>query len=200
MLAIALLVPVAYALGTFPSAAIVARTRGVDITREGSGNPGASNVGRVLGWRSGVAVFLLDALKGAIPAGAGLAVSDGRGGAYVLAAAAVVGHVFPAWRRFRGGKGVATVGGAMIVLHPVASAVLLVIWIGVSKATGKAALGSLAIAVGLPVAIALSGRPAWEIGAAAALAALVVVRHAPNVRRLLDGDELGLRSPHTPRP
>lgn len=194
MLAIAVLTPIAYALGTFPSASLIARSRGVDITAAGSGNPGASNVSRVLGWRSGVAVFVLDAVKGAAPALGGLLIGDGRAGAYILAAAAAVGHVFPVTRRFRGGKGVATVGGAMIVLHPVVSATLVVVWLGVCRLTGKAALSSLAIAGGLPVGIALSGRPAWEVGASAGLAALVAARHSSNVRRLLDGDEPDLRS------
>ena len=83
----ALLLPVAYLLGTFPSAAIVARTSGIDIRTVGSGNPGASNVARVLGWRKGIWVFVLDAAKGAIAAGLGLIVAD-RVGGYALGAAA----------------------------------------------------------------------------------------------------------------
>ena len=94
MLAIALLVPVAWLLGTFPSAQLVARAHGRDILKEGSGNPGASNVGRVLGWKAGALVLLLDFTKGAIAAGVGLAVG-GRPGAFVLGVAAVVGHMLP---------------------------------------------------------------------------------------------------------
>ncbi|HZX53255.1 MAG TPA: glycerol-3-phosphate acyltransferase, partial [Ilumatobacteraceae bacterium] len=84
-------------LGTFPSALIVARARGVDILTEGSGNPGASNVARLLGAKWGAVVFFLDALKGALPAVAGLAL-DTRPGAYILVSAAVLGHMFPATR------------------------------------------------------------------------------------------------------
>ena len=87
---VALLVPVAYLLGTFPSATLVARRRGVDVTAEGSGNPGASNTFRLLGWKAGALVFAMDVLKGVLAALAGLAV-DGHRGAYVLGVAAVIG-------------------------------------------------------------------------------------------------------------
>src|SRR3954451_16121129 len=99
---VALLVPVAYLLGTFPSAQIVARRNGVDINAAGSGNPGASNTFRLLGWRAGVRVFALDAAKGAIAAGVGLLVADGHVGAYVLGVAAIIGHTFPITRHFKG--------------------------------------------------------------------------------------------------
>ena len=94
-----LLLPVAYLIGTFPSASLVARANGIDIRTVGSGNPGASNVARVLGWRRGVWVFVLDAAKGALAAGLGLVV-DGRPAGYWLGAAAVIGHVFPVWQKW----------------------------------------------------------------------------------------------------
>ena len=184
----------AYLLGTFPSAVMVARSRGVDILTQGSGNPGASNVARVLGSRWGALVFALDALKGAIPALAGLAV-DTRPGAYVLVSAAVLGHMFPATRRFRGGKGVATMGGAMLVLHPLTSLVLLAVWMIVRKTTGKASLASLVITFGLPLGLAMSGVPAWEIVWVVALCLLVLVRHIDNIKRLIARRELSARNP-----
>jgi glycerol-3-phosphate acyltransferase PlsY len=168
---------------------MVARSRGVDILQQGSGNPGASNVARVLGARWGAFVFVLDAVKGALPALVGVAL-DTRPGAYVLVTAAVLGHMFPATRRFRGGKGVATMGGAMSALHPLESLVLLVVWIVARKATGKASLASLVITVGLPIGIAVSGAPAWEIVSVIALCGLVLVRHIDNIKRLIDRREL----------
>src|SRR3954469_10179562 len=114
---VALLVPVAYFLGTFPSASLVARRRGVDVTAEGSGNPGASNTFRLLGWRAGALVFGLDLAKGAIATAAGLAVA-GHVGAFLLGAAAVLGHMLPATRHFRGGRGVATGAGVVAVVFP----------------------------------------------------------------------------------
>ena len=183
------LVPIAYLLGTFPSAVIVARSKGIDITTAGSGNPGASNVARVMGGRWGVLVFALDGLKGALPALVGSALDEPKL-AYVLVTAAMLGHMYPVTRRFHGGKGVATLGGAMVVLHLLVFAVLLAIWMSVRKLTGKASLGSLVIAVGLPVGVAIAGSPGWEVGAVAALCVLVLLRHADNIRRLLGGSEL----------
>lgn len=172
---------------------MVARSRGVDILAQGSGNPGASNVARVLGGRWGALVFLLDALKGALPALVGLAL-DTRLGAYVLVSAAVLGHMFPATRRFRGGKGVATMAGAMAVLHPPISLVLLAVWGAARKASDKASLASLLITFGLPVGVALAGSPAWEIAYVTALCLLVLVRHIDNIKRLFARRELPAHS------
>jgi len=183
-----LLVP-AYLLGTFPNAAIVARSRGIDIQQVGSGNPGASNVARVMGAKWGVVVFILDGLKGAIPAAVGL-LFDNRGAAYGMLGAAVLGHMFPITRRFRGGKGVATMGGGALVLQPIISLVLLACWVIVRKLSGKASLASLTIMVGLPVSVAVKGAPGWEVAALVALNALVLVRHVDNIKRLLAGREL----------
>lgn len=134
-------------------------------------------------------VFVLDAVKGALPAAVGLAL-DTRPGAYAMVAAAVVGHMFPATRKFRGGKGVATMGGAMLVLHPLVSVVLLAVWVIVRKTTGKASLASLVITVGLPIGLALAGVPAWEIVSVVALCLLVLVRHIENIKRLIARREL----------
>jgi glycerol-3-phosphate acyltransferase PlsY len=183
------LVPVAYLLGTFPSAIMVARSKGTDITTVGSGNPGASNIARTLGAKWGIAVFAMDALKGAVPAAVGLLL-DTRPGAYVLVAAAVLGHMYPVTRGFRGGKGVATLGGATIVLHPVVFAALVVLWYVVRTATKKASLASFAVIIGLPVGVAVSGRAGWEVAAVVGLALLVMVRHVDNIKRLLAGNEL----------
>jgi glycerol-3-phosphate acyltransferase PlsY len=183
------LLPLAYLLGTFPSAVMVARSKGIDITAVGSRNPGASNVARTMGTGWGILVFVLDGLKGAIPAAVGLALDEPKA-AYALVAAAVLGHMYPVTRRFVGGKGVATVGGAMVVLHPLVFLVLLAVWVTVRKTTGKASLGSLLIAVGLPIGVALEGTPGWEVAATCALAALVLLRHTDNIKRLLSGSEL----------
>ena len=156
---------------------------------QGSGNPGASNVARVLGGKWGALVFGLDALKGAVPAIVGLALVS-RLGAYLLVSAAVLGHMYPATRRFRGGRGVATMGGAMLVLHPIVSLVLLLVWVVARKTSGKASLASLLITVGLPVGIAIAGVPAWEIVYVVALCVLVLVRHIDNIKRLIAGREL----------
>jgi len=192
MLAIALLVPVAWLLGTFPSAQLVARAHGRDILKEGSGNPGASNVGRVLGWKAGALVLLLDFTKGAIAAGVGLAVG-GRPGAFVLGVAAVVGHMLPLYRK--GGKGVATAGGALVVLYPLIVVGLGIFWFLVARVLHKASLASLLATVLFPIAVFGLGFDRWEVGVVGALAVLVVLRHSANIRRLLRGKEndLGVR-------
>src|SRR5215203_3040553 len=168
---------------------MVARTKGIDITSVGSGNPGASNVARTMGTRWGVAVFALDGLKGTIPTAIGLLL-DTRPGAYALAAAAVLGHMYPITRRFHGGKGVATSAGAFLVLHTVVFIALTAVWVIVRRITGKASAASIAIAIGLPLGVALAGSPAWEVIASLALAALVMLRHTANIKRLMRGSEL----------
>ncbi len=187
------LLPAAYLLGTFPSALLVARANGIDIAAVGSGNPGASNVTRALGWRKGVWVFVLDALKGAAAAGVGLLV-DGRPAGYWLGAAAIVGHVFPIIRRVRGGKGVATGGGVMAVLHPLVALVLIVAWFAVSRLTAKASIASIAVVALLPVGVAATGSPGWEVAASIGLCALVMARHLANIKRLLTRGEPKLSS------
>ncbi len=182
---------VGYLLGTFPSAIIVAKASGVDITSQGSGNPGASNVARTLGWKKGVVVYVLDALKGIVAVVVGRLVAGDAGG-YWCAAAAIVGHVFPLTRGFRGGKGVATGSGAITVLQPVLSAVLFALWMVVSKTTKKASIASIVVTIGVPVGTAFLGAPAWEILAMVGLAFLVVARHLPNLRRLRSGTEHSL--------
>lgn len=183
-----LLIP-AYALGTFPSAVWIARTKSVDITQVGSGNPGASNISRILGKRWGVLVFLLDGLKGAIPAVAGVLLDD-RKLAWAMVAAAVVGHMFPVTRGFKGGKGVATTAGGALVLQLWVAASLFVLWYAVLKLTKKASAASLAIMIGLPVGVAITGTAGWEIATIIAINALVFVRHIGNIKRLLTGREL----------
>ena len=183
----------AYGVGTFPTAQIVGRRFGRDPTREGSGNPGATNVYRTSGRRAGVLVGVVDFLKGAAPAGVGCLV-DGRPLATLAWIAAVAGHVLPLTRRLRGGKGVATAAGGAAVLHPPLALVLGAVFALVARATHRASMGSLAIAALLPIGVAVTGRPAWEVVAAAALGCLVAVRHGDNVRRLLAGTEQRYRA------
>jgi glycerol-3-phosphate acyltransferase PlsY len=186
-----LLVAPAYLLGTFPTAILVGRGAGHDPTNEGSGNPGASNAFRTMGRRAGALVLLGDLAKGAVAAGLGLATGN-RAVGVVCGLAAVVGHVVPVTRRFRGGKGVATGAGMAAVLMPVPAVGLALLWGLTVKVTQVAAAGSLAVAVGLPAAAAATGRPAGEVVAFAACGALVVARHRTNLGRLRRGEEHSL--------
>jgi glycerol-3-phosphate acyltransferase PlsY len=185
----AILIVPAYFLGTFPSALIVARMGGHDVLAEGSGNPGASNVARLMGWKAGLAVLVADFGKGAIASGVGLAVG-GRGVAFALGIAAVIGHMFPVTRRFKGGKGVATAGGMLIVLYPWIVLVLAVVWFLVARVLKLASVGSLVCAILFPVLVAVGGYGTEEVAVIAVLAVVVIARHAANLRRLFQGREL----------
>lgn len=191
-----LLLP-AYLVGTFPTAVLVGRRQGHDPTREGSGNPGASNTYRTMGRRAGATVLLGDLCKGAVAAGAGLATGN-RAVAVACGLAAVVGHVLPAGRGRRGGKGVATAAGMALVLVPAVAVVLAAVWALTAKVTGAASVASIVIAAGLPVGAALVGRPAGEALAFAACGALVVARHRDNIGRLRRGEERPLAAEPSP--
>lgn len=181
-----------YLVGTFPSAELAARANGIDIRQEGSGNPGASNVTRTLGTRWGTLVMGLDAAKGAVPTALALAFAN-RELAYAALAAAVVGHMFPIWRRLRGGKGVATAGGGFLVLIPVGAFSMLVLWFIVSRLSGKASLASLVLIALTPLVVWFETGQRWEVGAALAICVLVATRHVGNVRRLLANREPSIR-------
>lgn len=184
-----LLIP-AYFLGTFPSAVMVARSRGIDITKVGSGNPGASNVSRTMGRAWGIAVFVLDALKGIIPAAVGAYLLESRPLGFAMVAASILGHMFPITRGLQGGKGVATMAGSMFVLQPLVALVLFFVWFAVLKATKKSSIASLALIVGLPLLCGIKGVPAWEILAMVGINALLLMRHTENIKRLVRGTEL----------
>ena len=175
-----------YLLGTLPSAIIVARAKGVDITTFGSGNPGASNVARAIGWRYGSIVFLLDAAKGAIPA---VLLIGHRPSAYICGAAAIVGHIFPVTRGFKGGKGIATGAGVLLVLHPLIMVISAVSWIAIMKLSKKASVASIVVVPLVVVLLAVTGKPAWEIMAFVGLGVLIEIRHLSNIKRLLSGSE-----------
>lgn len=184
-------VVVSYFLGTFPSALIVAKRGGIDVTKEGSGNPGTSNVVRLLGWKYGAVVFIADILKGSLSVALGWLVAGDRVSilAFGCAYAAVIGHTFPVTRGFKGGKGVATGGGAMYVLYPLMSLVLCTSWFVIRKLTGKSSVASLAITIAVPVYVAIFRDAWWELAATLGLVVLVIIRHLPNIRRLRSNEE-----------
>ena len=183
------LIPVGYVRGHVPDRACWSpRRRAIDILAEGSGNPGASNVARILGWRFGAFVLLRDFAKGAAAAGLGLAVG-GRPGAYLVGCAAVVGHTYPLGRK--GGKGVAAAGGMLVVLFPLIALPLLVVWIVVARVLHKASIASLLITVAFPVAVALDRPRGWEVAVIAASSA--AARAAPSPQHPAPGRPRGAR-------
>jgi len=186
-----LLVLAAYIVGGIPFGFIFYRAlRGGDIREVGSGNIGATNITRTAGWGLGLLTLALDAGKGALAAGAGLALMGDPAWAAASGFAAIVGHCFPVWLSFRGGKGVATGAGAFLVLDPIAMVAALAIFLLGALLTRVVAVGSILSAVAYALVAAIPGRKG--LGAAlwgAAAALLIVFRHHRNIRRLMRGEE-----------
>lgn len=192
-----------YLIGAIPFGYLIARARGVNIFEHGSGNIGATNVGRVLGRRVGILVFVLDFAKGAVPAAVGTVVASRLGDLSPLSAAtgvltglaAILGHMFSPYLGFRGGKGVATGAGVVAVLLPLPTVGALITWIGVLCGARNVALASIIAALGLcTFYFGLTPEPFADRHLATTAfclvaAALVVVRHRDNIKRLLQGSE-----------
>jgi glycerol-3-phosphate acyltransferase PlsY len=194
-----------YFLGAFPTSYLLSRVfAGIDLRRQGSGNLGATNLYRVLGWKYAIPAALVDIAKGFIPVVV-FAPRESPSQMFALACgvAAIVGHVFSVFVRFKGGKGVATAAGVMLGLTPLALGVAALVWALVVRITGYVSLGSISAAAVLPVAVyALEnvGSP-MLLWIATAIAAGVIVLHRRNIDRLLKGTEsrFGRRATSTPQ-
>ena len=215
MITVAVVLGLAYLVGGIPWSLLVVRwVKGVDLRQVGSGNLGASNVYRVLGAGGAIAVLALDIAKGAV---APLAIAQLRAGEPAVAAgtlallaglAAILGHVFPPYLHFRGGKGIATTAGVFAALEPRACAIAFGAFALVLAASrGIVSIASLVAATVLPLAVWIVGAArgqveAAHVGAAAVLAALIWVKHASNLGRLRRGEERSLfrRSAGRPAP
>jgi acyl phosphate:glycerol-3-phosphate acyltransferase len=191
-------VVLAYLLGSIPFAFLAGRARGVDLRRVGSGNLGAANVFRNLGRGMGLAVLAADILKGVVAVVIARVLTDDPWPA-VAAGAAMAGHVFPVWLRFRGGKGAAVGGGAVIGLMPLAALILLALWAVVVATTRYTSLASITGAlVATPLVWAL-GYPVSDIVFTGLAAAAVLALHRANLRRLAHGQELRIELGRTRR-
>lgn len=184
---------VGYLLGSLPFGYLVAKAHGVDIFKAGSGNPGATNVKRVLGAKAGNMVFALDALKGAVAAGwpmlPFLHAPDARMMGLVGVIAAVLGHSFSVFTKFKGGKGVATAAGGLVVLMPISCGIGAAVWVLTFLVTRYVSLGSILAAVAVPTSSWLRGNPLPLNIVATGLGLFVIIRHRENIRRLLNGTE-----------
>jgi acyl-phosphate glycerol 3-phosphate acyltransferase len=196
---LAVIAVAAYLLGAVPFGYAVARARGVDILSHGSGNIGATNVGRILGRGFGILVFVLDFAKGALPTLAAGLLSPAdvppEWSQVTAGIAAFLGHLFPIYLRFRGGKGVATGAGVVAVLAPLPTAVALLIWAAVFSGTRYMSLASLTAAAVL-CALRIAFTPGPFTGPTGVVtvfclvaASLVALRHRANIGRLLSGTE-----------
>ncbi|HEV3000950.1 MAG TPA: glycerol-3-phosphate acyltransferase [Solirubrobacteraceae bacterium] len=170
---------VGYLLGAVSPATFLARRAGADLRASGSGNPGATNVGRLLGRRAGITVALLDVSKGLVPALVFSLLVSHRAG-LVAGLAAVLGHVTSPYLRGHGGKGVATAGGAVLGSHPVWAPFVLAAWVVVVLATRWVALGSVCAAAVLPLLALVTGASGADVAWASGIALVVVARHRRN--------------------
>ena len=184
---------IGYLLGSLPFGYLMARAHGVDIFKAGSGNPGATNVKRVLGSKAGNTVFALDALKGAVAAGWPLLpffhAPDARMMGLVGVIAAVLGHSYSVFTQFKGGKGVATAAGGLVVLMPISCAIGGAVWVLTFLTTRYVSLGSILAAIAVPTASWLRGNPLPLNIVATAVGVFVIVRHRENITRLFKGTE-----------
>ena len=185
----ALVLVVAYLLGSIPFAYLAGRLNGVDLRTVGSGNLGATNVFRTLGRTVGIAVMVLDIAKGAFAVLIAQWVVGGPWWPIAAGALAILGHVFPVWTGFKGGKGVAVGAGALVGLVPAASGVLIILWLLIVVLTRYVSVASIVCALAAaPLAWAF-GAP-WSYVAFIALAALfVILKHRENIVRLFRGTE-----------
>ncbi len=177
-----------YLVGSVPFAFLLARRRGVDLRRRGSGNVGAANVLRTTGVPNAVVAMCLDAAKGALAVLVAQRLSSSLAVPVAGGLAAVIGHIYPAWIGFRGGKGVATAAGVFVVLAPIAVAIAGAVFALVTWVTRYISVGSTAAAVTLAVTAAADASPAVAVGAAVA-AVIILHRHRGNFGRLLAGTE-----------
>ena len=179
-----------YLLGSIPFALLMARRwSATDLRRVGSGNLGAANVMRASGVRAGILVALLDMLKGALSVLLAERLSPSAAAPAVAGFAAIVGHIYPVWLRFRGGKGVATACGVFAVLTPLAAAPAFAIFIATVWITRYISLGSVIASVVLPPVAYVTGSPPPVVASAVAASILIVFRHRSNLARLASGTE-----------
>jgi glycerol-3-phosphate acyltransferase PlsY len=178
-----------YLTGSVPFAFLLARRVGIDVRVAGSGNVGAANVLRTTGAWRGAAVMALDVAKGAAAVLLASVTNAGVTLTAIAAAAAVVGHIYPVWLRFHGGKGVAVAAGVFAILTPLATAIAAGLFLLIVSITRYVSLGSIAATLALPPAAWLSGEPGAVVVAAAGTGALILFRHRGNIRRLRAGTE-----------
>lgn len=178
-----------YLIGSIDFAVLAARWKGVDIYSEGSGNPGASNVSRVIGKQAGALVLVGDLLKGVAAAAFGEVVGGTELMGFAAGGMAVAGHCFPVWHRFKGGKGVATTVGVLLWTIPWLGLGLALIWAAIIGATRVSSFGSLTIVTLAIPGVGLWAEDPWSAAVMTATSVLVIVRHKDNIKRMLGTGE-----------
>lgn len=192
-LAVPLALLAAYLVGSIDFAVIVGRMHGVDIHEEGSGNPGTSNVLRTLGKVPAAMVFVGDTLKGTVGAAMGMVASGVPDPqvhwAFAAGLAAVIGHCYPVFHKFKGGKGVATGGGVLLFTVPIVALVEIAVWVVIVRVTKTASIGSMVLVVITIPLLMWQGVEGLSLLWVALMIAVVVWRHRGNIQRMVSGSE-----------
>ena len=191
IISVLLVTLIGYLIGSISFASIIARIKGVDIFKEGSGNPGATNIKRVMGAKWGNLVFALDASKGFISAGLPLIIFEGDNRLAVVALmASILGHSFSIFLNFRGGKGVATTMGGLLALMWMVLFIGILIWLLLFFTTKIVALASIIFAVSLPItAYLIYGHQDPRFYLCIILFLFILLRHRANINRIFSGEE-----------
>lgn len=187
-----------YLIGSIPSGYLLARRQGVDITRAGSGNIGATNVARIVGKRSGFYTLLVDISKGFIATVLGMAISPWPAYPAWVGLCAVLGHCFSIPGKFRGGKGVATALGVYLALTPLCALIGLLVFAGMFSWTKIVSVSSLCGAITIPLGAILLGASAQETIAMTLISIVVIYRHHENLYNLINGTEKKFSFKHQP--
>ena len=182
---------ISYLFGSIPFGQLLGRKiGGIDITKQGSGNIGATNVAREIGLKWGALTLLLDMIKGVIPIAIFSLISPGGGVRFTLVGlAALIGHQFSIFRGFRGGKGIATAFGIYLIIAPLPSLTALLLFLLTVSLSGFVSLGSIISAAVMPLLIWLAGKPLSFIVVSSLITALICFKHGDNIQRLLRGQE-----------
>ena len=183
------LIIMAYLLGSVPSGYVLGRSVGVDVRKAGSGNVGATNVARVVGKTQGVLTLVADAAKGFIPVFAVLQLDLSLPVTMLVGVAAFLGHLYPIFLLFKGGKGVATALGVFLAYAPLVTLILLGVFLIVAWISRLVSLSSITAAVAAPIAFWFAAYPPPVVQTGTFVAAMIILRHRSNIKRLLAGTE-----------
>jgi glycerol-3-phosphate acyltransferase PlsY len=189
MIAIVLLIFLAYVMGSVPSGYLLGKISGIDVRSVGSGNIGATNVARALGKGRGALTLFADAAKGYLPVWVALRLEFSATTIALVAIAAFLGHLYPLFLNFQGGKGVATALGALLALAPTATLILIVVFAVAVLVSRIVSLGAIAAAIAAPVALWFFSQSLVFVAMGVFLGAVIILRHRGNIRRLLAGTE-----------
>ena len=186
------LVVLAYVSGSMPTAYLLVRLMtGKDVRASGSGNVGATNALRTAGWKVGVVVTIIDLLKGAVPVWLMSRFNPESGWIAAAMLAAVLGHCYPVWLKFQGGKGVATCFGAFLVIAPLSALAALGLWIVVLVISRWVALASMVASASFPLVLKLIDHPDMvTLVSVSAASVIIILRHSSNIRKILNGTEV----------